>query len=279
MIRAFAAETLLLRRRPMPLVLGGSWIVMVLAFAFAVPYIVYRTLDPTAAQADRADLLATLVPASVHTTSASSYPLFGGAIMLIFGVLVTGSEYRWNTWTARLTQGPSRAQVTLAKVTAGAAAVFLIAVAAIAAAAAATVLIATVEDAPLTWPPAAEIAGSVGVTTLISAAWMSVGAALGAIFRGTTVALAVGLLWTLGLENALSGIAGMFDTLEPVRAVLLGPASGSLVAALGARPQGDGGTPGVVDYASAPAACAVLVAYIAISITVAVAVIRRRDIT
>jgi hypothetical protein len=31
--------------------------------------------------------------------------------MLILGVLITGPEYRWNTWTARFTQGPSRTQV------------------------------------------------------------------------------------------------------------------------------------------------------------------------
>ena len=30
-----------------------------------------------------------------------------GAIMLILGVLVTGSEYRWNTWTARLMAMPA----------------------------------------------------------------------------------------------------------------------------------------------------------------------------
>ncbi|NDL60161.1 hypothetical protein [Phytoactinopolyspora mesophila] len=279
MINAFASETTLLRNRPMPLVVGGGWVAMVLAFAFGVPYIVYSTLDPVDAQADRADLLDALVPASLDATSASSYPLFGGALMLILGVLITGPEYRWNTWTARFTQGPSRTQVILAKVAAGTVAVFVIAVVVVLASAAASMLIATIEGESLILPPAGDVLASVGAATLISTAWMTVGAALGVIFRGTTVALAVGLLWTLGLENAVSGLAGMFSMLEPLRAVLLGPASGSLVASLGARTQGDGGTPGVVDYVSAPVACLVLAAYIALSTTVAVAVIRRRDVT
>ncbi|NEE03714.1 ABC transporter permease subunit [Phytoactinopolyspora halotolerans] len=279
MINAFASETLLLRRRPMPLVVGGAWTIMVLAFAFGVPYIVYSVLDPATEQADRAELLDTLIPASVPATSASSYPLFGGALMLILGVLMTGPEFRWNTWTARFTQGPSRTDVILAKIAVGAVATFVIAVIVAAASTLASFIIALVEGAPTGLPSAADLVASVGAATLISTAWMSVGAALGVVFRGTTVALAVGLLWTLGLENAISGLAGMLSALEPVRAVMLGTASGSLVSSLGAPTQGEGGTPGVVDDLSTSAACVVLVAYAVISTVVALAVSRRRDIT
>lgn len=278
MIDALNAEALLLRRRPMPAVLGGSWLFLVLAFAFVVPYIVYSTLDPADTQG-RADLLAVLVPASLHATAASSYPLFGGAIMLILGVLVTGTEYRWNTWTARFTQGPGRSQVVLAKLVAGGGIALAIVLCATLTAAAAATVIALIERASLAWPSPGQLLGSVAAVTLISVAWMSVGAALGILFRGTTTALAIGLFWTLGLENALSGIAGMFSALEPVRTVLLGPASGSLVAGLGARTQGDGGTPGVSDYLSVPAAIAVLVAYTVASTLIASTVVQRRDIT
>ncbi|PSL01629.1 ABC-type transport system involved in multi-copper enzyme maturation permease subunit [Haloactinopolyspora alba] len=278
MIAALNAETLLLRHRLAPLVVGGSWIALVLAFAFGVPYIVYSTLDPDAT-ADRADLLETLVPAAVDSTSVSSYPMFGGAIMLILGVLVTGPEYRWGTWTARLSQGPGRAQVVLAKIAAGVLAVIAIAVAAAVTSAVASAVIASVEGEPLNWPAPVEMLASLGGAVLISATWMSVGAALGVLFRGTSVALAVGLVWTLGLENAIAGLAGVIGALEPVRAVLLGTASGSLVAGLGAPTQGDGGTPGVVDHLTPAAACAVLAVYLVASTVLAVALVRRRDIT
>lgn len=277
MIDAVAAEALLMRKRPAPVVVGATWVLMVVGFAFAVPYIVYSVLDP--ADASRGELLDILLPDAFASTSLSSYPLFGGAIMLILGVLVTGSEYRWGTWTARLSQGPGRIEVLLAKLVIGAVATTVIAVIAAAAAALASTAIALVEGRSMDWPSAGALAGSLGAAALISAAWMSVGAALGVIFRGTTVSLAVGLLWTLGLENALSGLATVIPALEPVRTVLLGTASGSLVGSLGAPTQGEGGTPGVVDYLSAPAACLVLVAYIVISTTAAAVLIRRRDIT
>jgi ABC-2 type transport system permease protein len=277
MIDAVAAEGLLLRKRMAPVVIGIGWILMVVGFAFGVPYIVYNVLDPS--DAGRRELLDSLLPHAVAATSLSSYPLFGGAIMLILGVLVTGSEYRWGTWTARLSQGPGRVQVLLAKLVVAAIATTVIAAAAALAAAGASATIGAVESRSADWPSIGALAGSLGAAALISAAWMSVGAALGVIFRGTTVALAAGLLWTLGLENALSGLAGILPGLEPVRYVLLGSASGSLVSGLGAPTQGDGGTPGVVNYLSTPVACLVLVAYIVVSTTVAALLIRRRDIS
>ncbi|WP_214105612.1 ABC transporter permease subunit [Acrocarpospora catenulata] len=279
MRNALAAEALLMRKRLAPLVVGGTWIVLVVAFGFGVPYIVYATLDPVTKAADRAALLDLLLPSAAHTTAAGSYPLFGGAIMLILGVLVTGPEYRWGTWPARLSQGPGRTQVVLAKVLAGAVVVVVIAVAALAASMVTSVVVALVEGQPLTWPAAGAVAASLGVAVFISVAWLSLGAALGVIFRGVGTALGVGLVWTLGLENALSGLAGVVPALEPVRAVLLGPASGSLVAALGVPSLSEGGAVGVGEYMSGPVACAVLLAYTAAGLAVATVLIRRRDIT
>ncbi|WP_116950979.1 ABC transporter permease subunit [Jiangella endophytica] len=276
---AFAAETLLLRKRLAPAVIGGTWVLLVLIFAFGVPYIVYSTLDPADGAGDRADLLAVLVPSAVDSTSVSSYPLFGGAIMLILGVLITGSEYRWGTWGARLSQGPSRSTVVLAKLGAGVLAVAAIALAAAVASVLASLVIAAVEGQSGGLPPVPDLLASLGAALLISTAFLSLGAALAVVFRGTSVALAVGLVWTLGLENAVAGLASVIGALEPVRAVLLSSASGSLVAGLGAPTQGAGGTPGVVDHLGVPAACLVLAAYIAVSATVAVVLTRRRDVT
>ncbi|MEY9212517.1 ABC transporter permease subunit [Thermobifida halotolerans] len=276
MIPALNSELLLLRHRGAPYAVGAAWVAMVVSFAFLVPYIVYANLD---AGQDRDQILLALLPEAVASTSVSSYPLFGGAMMLILGVLLTGSEYRWNTWTARLSQGPDRIQVVAAKFTAGVIAAALVAAAALLAAVAASVAVALVTDRPVRWPGAVDLLASLGGAALISVAWMSVGAALAVAFRGTSVALAVGLLWTLGLESAVSGLASMFGPLEPVRSVLLGTASGSLVAALGAPTLEEGGTPGVVDHLDAPAAVAVLLAYTALSVAVAAWLIRRRDIS
>lgn len=278
MIAALAAEILLLRKRLAPFVVAGAWVIMVVGFGFIVPYIVYATMDP-GKQADRAELLATLLPAAAQTTTAGTYPLFGGAIMLILGVLVTGSEYRWGTWTARLVQGPSRTQVVLAKFGVGAVTAAVIATAALAASMVTSVVIALTEQRPLIWPATWAVIASLGAAAFISVAWMSVGAALGVVFRGVGTALGVGLLWTLGLESAVSGLAGAVPAMEPVRATLLGPASGSLVAALGEPSVSKGGAIGVGAYMSAATACAVLLGYAAASIAVATVVTRHRDIT
>jgi ABC-2 type transport system permease protein len=278
MITALAAEVLLMRKRLAPLVVASAWAMMVVGFGFLVPYIVYATMDP-GKHAGRAGLLATLLPAAAGTTTAGTYPVFGGAIMLILGVLVTGPEYRWGTWTARLVQGPSRTQVVLAKFGTGAVAAAVIATAALAASIVASAVIALTEQRPLIWPATWAVLASLGIAAFISIAWMSVGAALGVLFRGVGTALGVGLLWTLGLENAVSGLAGAVPAMEPVRAVLLGPASGSLVAALGEPSVSKGGALGVGAYMSATTACAVLLGYAAISIAVATLVTRHRDIT
>lgn len=279
MFSALTAEALLLRKRLAPFVIGGSWLLMVVGFGFGVPYIVYAALDPVTQAADRAQLLGSLLPSAAHHAAAGSYPLFGGAIMLILGVLITGSEYRWKTWHARLSQGPTRTAVVLAKATAGACAVIVIAAAALAAAMLASVVIASIEGKSLALPGLSALAAALGATALISVAWMSVGLALGVIFRGVGTALAVGLVWTLGLENAVAGLAGILPVLEPVRTILLGPASGSLVAALGVPSLSEGGTPGVAAYVSGPAACAVLIAYTIIGVAIATWLIRQRDIT
>lgn len=278
MINTLRSEMLLLRARSTPFAVGGTWIAMVVCFAFAIPYIVYLSLGADGAGAEREQILQVLLPESVGSTAVSSYPLFGGAVMLILGVLITGSEYRWNTWTARFSQGPGRVEVLLAKMAAGAVAATAIAGAAAVAAAAASAVVAAVEGRAMDWPGAATLAASLGGAALISTAWMSLGAALAVVLRGTSTALAVGLVWTLGLENAVSGLATLFTPLEPVRNVLLGPASGSLVAALGAPVQGQGGTPGVVAHLDAPAAIAVLLAYTAVSTAVAAVLLHRRDV-
>lgn len=277
MMHAFAAEAFLLRKRPAAYVVGTIWVTLVMAFGFGIPYIVYRTLGAEHVD-QRQKLLQLLLPSSVNTTAASSYPMFGGAVLLILGVLLTGSEYGWGTWKVRLTQGPTRVAVLTSKIAAGALAAVAISLGALLASCGIAFGIGQVEGVASNWPPITALLASFGSTALISVTWMSVGAALGVIFRGTSVALVVGLLWTLAFENAVSALTGIVSGLEPLRGFLLSSASGSLVASLGARTASDGGTPGVVNYLSAPASVVVLVAYIFGSVIIATLLIRHRDI-
>lgn len=278
MMPALASEGYLLRNRPLPYVLGAAWTAMVVGFAFVVPYAIYLALDP-ATNPDRGGLLQIVLPGEVHRTALGSYPMFGGAVMLILGALVTGSEDRWGTWKVRFTQGPSRSSVMTAKFVAAGLAACLMALVALLGAIAASLLIATLAGASLSLPTIPALMTSLGAATLIAVAWTSVGMALGVIFKGATVAIAVGLIWTLALENLLSGLAGILPALEPVRALLLSTASGSLVGSTGAPLQGAGGTPGVVDHLSAGQSVVVLVGYTVAALAISNWLMLRRDIT
>lgn len=278
LLPALASETYLLRKRPVPYVIASAWVLMVVGFAFVIPYAIYLALDP-AENPDRGELLRVVIPVSVHETALSSYPMFGGAVMLILGALITGSEDRWSTWKVRFTQGPGRTTVILAKFVAAAVAAAAIAALALAGAVLASLVIASLAGESRAIPNPGALLSSFAAAALIATTWTSVGMALGVVFRGATVAIAVGLIWTLALENVLSGLAGMLPALEPVRLALLSSASGSLVGSLGAPLQGRGGTPGVVDYLSGAHAVGMLVAYTALAIALSAWLMRRRDIS
>lgn len=276
---ALTAELTLVRHRPAPYALAGVWSLMLVAFAFVVPYIVYLNLDPVA-DPERGELLAVTLPASMSTTAISSYPLFGGPMMLILGVLLTGAESRWGTWKVRLTQGPSRSQVVVAKMVSGSLAAAGVVLVAHVAAALASWVIAVVSGGSTAAPGIVDVLRSVGIALVLGVVWTVVGMALGIVVQSGSLAIAGGLMWTLAIENMLVGLATMIPALEPVRQVLLGAASGSLVAAAGAPTQGaGGGTPGVVDVLSGPGALLVLAAYVAVAVAASVWTVRRRDVS
>ncbi len=277
MYPALASETYLLRKRPLPYLIGGTWAFMVMAFAFVVPYVIYLALDP-ATNPDRDDLLAVVLPARLDQTALGSYPLFGGAVLLVLGALVTGSEDRWGTWKVRFTQGPSRTAVIGAKFVAAAIATAIIAAVALLGAVVASLTIATIAGEERALPSAGALLASVGAAWLIALAWTAVGMALAVAFKSATTAIAVGLIWTMAFEQLLSGLAGMLSGLEPLRYVLLSSASGSLVGSLGTPLQSAGGTPGVVDYLSGAQAIGVLLAYTGVAFVVSRRLLTRRDI-
>jgi len=70
----------------------------------------------------------------------------------------------------------------------------------------------------------------------------------------------------------------LWSPLAFVQKLLLGPASGSLAAALGATELANGGTPGVVAAMSVPVAITVLLAYTAVTVSASGFVMSRRDI-
>src|SRR4051795_4709309 len=190
-------------------------------------------------------LRASTPPHRLVLNAISGLPLFGGALLLTLGALLAGSEYGWGTLKTLLAQGPRRLTVlagqllALLTVLAGTLVFgFLL-----------TALcswgIARAESVPADWPGVAELAQGLGGALLIACVWGSMGVFLGTALRGTALAIGLGLVWILAVENLVVNVAapllGFFDAAQ---AALPGVNAGSLVAGL-AGPDAVLRTPGV----------------------------------
>jgi ABC-2 type transport system permease protein len=280
--RSTRAELRRLGRWPTTWVLVGIWTILNLLFAYAFPWIGYRGGGgpDVAAGAPPSALLADLLPAQVPGTLVQGMPMFGGAILMILGALAIGSGYAWGTWKTVLTQGPGRLSafggtlVALAVVVVGV--VVLTTVTDLGAAR----LVAAVEGGSTAMPTAADLARSMGAGALVLGMWAAGGVLVGAIAKGPALAAGLGLVWALVLENLLRGVSGLVDGMATVTDRLPGSAAGSLAGSLGAGAEGPGGgTPGVLDVLDGTSATWLLTAYLVLFTAVALALVRRRDLT
>jgi ABC-type transport system involved in multi-copper enzyme maturation permease subunit len=267
------------RKRPAVWSITVTWLVLALVFGMGIPYVVYRALagDPAEAEAAQ-ELLATVLPERLVPTGIGLFPLFGGAIVVILGALVIGNEYRWGTLHLIFAQRPRRTQVigghavALVLLTLGLVVATFLAMAAVGA------VLAGVEGRTVSWPSPGALVRAVAAGWLICAAHASLGFFLAILFRSTATAIAVGLVWTLVIENAVSGLALVLPSFEVVRHVLLAPSSGALAGALGAPSQFEGGTPGVIEASNGWLPVAVLLGYLVLTVGGALWVTARRDV-
>jgi hypothetical protein len=276
------AELLRLRKWSALWVMVGTWLVLNVTFGYIFDYITYVTGDPTGVSEGGVppdQLLAGLMPDAVPGSLIAGMPMFGGAIMLILGGLAVGSGYGWGTWKTVFTQGPGRLAslggtlLAIATIVAGTVvATFVVDLGV-------SVLIASAESQPLAWPSLTDSAEAIGSGLLIFGMWAAGGVLVGTLARSPALAVGLGLVWALVVENLLRGVGGMLGPVEAVTDVMPGTAAGSLVGALGTAPQADGeGTPGVLTVLDAAPASWLLAAYIVLFAVAAMAIVRRRDV-
>jgi hypothetical protein len=283
-VRALAASTraevLRLRKWPAVWVLAGVWLILNLTFAYVFNYIAYTTGSGNFGTSEATDgLLADLVPEAIPRVYSGGLPMFGGAIMMIIGALAAGSGFGGGTWKTVLTQGPGRLTAFGGTLLALGAVVVAILVGQLALDVGASTLIATVESQALSWPDAGELAQSVGGGLLISAMWAAAGVLIGVLTRSPAIAVGLGLVWSLVVENLLRGVANLISGLEYVTDVLPGTAAGSMAGALGAAPESGGdGAPGVLTVLSGGESALLLAAYLVVFMVLAAVTMRRRDL-
>jgi ABC-2 type transport system permease protein len=277
MIGSFRAELLRLRRWPVTWVLIGVWLVLSLATGYVFSYSAYRSADDaTTAET----LLARIMPDNAPTALLQGMPLFGGALLLILGALTIGSGYGWGTWKTVFTIGPRRHTALVGTLGALGVVVVGVVLATFALSLAASAVIAGAEAQPVSWPSIADSAQGVGAGLLILGMWTAGGVLLGTLVRNPAMAVGLGLVWALAVENLLLGVSSLFGPVERLTEVLPGTAAGSLAGALGALPGSPsvGGTPGVMLLLDGAPAAILLSGYLAVFLLVSVALTMRREI-
>jgi ABC-2 type transport system permease protein len=280
---SFSAETLKLRKRPAIWVLVGVVLLLTQVFGYILPYSSYATggANNQTQGLDPQQVLAGVLPGDLVATSLGGFPVFVGALALILGALVAGTEYGWGTLQTALTQRPTRLALYGGKLLALAVTALAVVLLTMAVDAGVATVIAAIESQPIQFPAAAELAEGIASGWLILGMWTGFGALLGFAFRSVALPVGLGVVWILGVENLISGVADSLLTgLRPLRDLLPGVNAGSLVWAL-APGGGSGGAPppGVVDAVGGGRAVLSLVLYLAAFAAAGAFLVRRRDVT
>jgi ABC-type transport system involved in multi-copper enzyme maturation permease subunit len=272
------AELFKLAKRPSAWVLLIAAIVLNQIFSYLIPFLSYVGNGQLDEGATKADLLASTLPPQLIGNTISGFPVFAGALAMVLGALVAGSEYGWGTVKAQLTQGPGRATVMIGQLLAIAVAALVGVLAQLGLGAVTSSAIALGESRSITFPSVGTVASGAAVGWLILLMWALLGAALGILLRGLALPIGLGAVWVLGVENLISGMAGsVLSALQPVRDVLPGVNAGSLVTAVIPARVLDP-PPGVNSSVGEVRSLVTLAVYVVLSAVVAVVATRRRDV-
>jgi ABC-2 type transport system permease protein len=278
-IGSLRSEWLRLTRRPAVWILALVLLAILLTLSYALVWIIFtfppRGLRVNAAGTNPAELKAIVYPASwLHTVLGDTTGL-GGAVALILGVLVAGSEYGWGTVKTMVTQGPGRLTVLAGKVVAMEVAMAILAVAILAAGAAASAVLVTIDGKTSPWPDALHVLGALGSAWLIMSMYAGLGFVLAVLFRQAALAVGIGLVYMLVIESLVLNLLGSTDAFRSIVSAFPGSNANSLIASF----------PTVRAAAAAraivgvPQATVVLAAYTALFGVVSALVFRIRDIS
>lgn len=271
----FSAELTKLARRPASWIMGGIVIVGLLLFGYLFNYIFFVNLQEGTPQAANPEqFLQILLPKNVLATVLSNLTEFTAAVVLVFGALVTGSEYGWGTLKLMLSQRPGRLNMLSGKIFAVAVLLAALAVVVLLLGVLCSAVVASLQEQSSEWPSLWQMLKGLGAGWLILAAWASLGMFLGVLFRGAALAIGVGLVYALLVEGLALGLPIQNETFTTIQKVFPGKNAQDLADSFGQLQQG--AAPGeTVDPAQA---VFVLFAYLAVFLLIAALLFRRRDV-
>lgn len=282
MFASFTAELFKLRKRSALWVIATLWMVLTLIFGYVFPYVTYSGTPVGPSFGDQASsegALAEVLPESLVPSAIGGFPMFAGALALLIGVLCGGDEYGWQTTKVIYTQGPRRISVLAGKMSALLVVILCIVLLTFIVDGTAAWLISGWESAPAVWPSAGELAVGVLGGWLIVSMWATCGMFLGTLVRSTALAVGLGLVWALAVENLIRVFANVIEPIDFLQQYFPGTNAGSLASALGVAQGQAGGTPGVSAVVGGAQATLVLIAYVAAFGAISAITVQRRDIT
>lgn len=280
-VRVTRAELFKVVRRPAAWTLLAAAAVLSQVFGYLVPYLSYAGSGSGPMEgASKEAILASTLPDQLVANTLGGFPVFAGALALVFGALVFGSEYGWGTLKTVLTQRPGRTAVIGGQFAALAVSVAVVVLILYLLGAVSSTAIALAEDRPVSFPSSTGLAGGYGAGFAIMLMWAALGGTLGVLLRGVALPIGLGVVWVLGVENLVSGVSGsVLTALQPLRDVLPGVNAGSLASGvMPGRPPGVESPPGIVTYVDDGRALATVGGYVALCLAVALVTHRRRDV-
>jgi ABC-type transport system involved in multi-copper enzyme maturation permease subunit len=280
LIRVTRGELAKLARRPAAWVLLAAPLILNEVFGYLIPYLSYRSGDSDLNEdLSPEQLLATTFPSELVPNTLGGFPVFAGALALVFGALVFGGEYGWGTVKTLFTQGPSRLAVVGGQLLALGVAIAVGLLVMFGVGAVTSLAIATAENGSTSWPAFTDLLAGMAAGWLILFMWASLGAVLGVLLRSVALPVGLGVVWVLGVENLVSAMASsVLEALEPVRDLLPGVNAGSLVSAVVPQEIVDA-APGVTTSVDGWRALLTVTAYVVVAGVVTLVVSRRRDVT
>lgn len=275
------AELFKLVRRPAAWTLLAAAAVLSQVFGYLIPYLSYAGGESGPMEGvPRESILASTLPDQVVANTLGGFPVFAGALALVLGALVLGSEYGWGTVKTVLTQRPGRMAVLAGQGLALAVSVAFGVLVLFVLGFASSTAIAVAEERTVAVPPLADLLTGYGAGVAIMLMWAALGGTLGVLLRGVALPVGLGVVWVLGVENLVAGVASsVLTALEPLRDVLPGINAGSLAAAvMPQRPPGVDSPPGVNTDVADGRALLTIGCYIAACLVVTAWRYRRSDV-
>ncbi|QNE16710.1 ABC transporter permease [Kribbella qitaiheensis] len=281
MLASYRAELLKLRKRSAVWVLFGAGLVLSLVFGYVLPYLGYVTGDGNQ-QTDgipRAEVLRGVLPEHVLDNTLGGFPVFAGALALVLGAVVIGSEYTWGTLKTILTQRPGRGALLAGQLLGLCTAIAVWVLGIFVACSLCSLGIAVGEGAEMNWPGPLDLLQGLAGGWLVLSVWCLAGAALAIAFRNVALPIGLGVVWILGIEALLAGlVSSLLPGLEFLSDALPGANAGSLIYAVTGMSATDA-PPGVRDAVGGDRALLTLLGYGLVFVAVAAFTTRRRDVT